>query len=89
MAVLMDGRWFPYVECSNKKDGKKEAADVALRVLMAEGSYQLNDTPSSVCAIQLLRLMLSCHFYPRDAILVWYLLSTCVRLSVCHKTLFY
>jgi len=51
MAVLMGGRWFPYVECSSKKEGKKEAADVALRVLMAEGSYQLNDTPSSVCNI--------------------------------------
>lgn len=50
MAVLMDGRWFPYVESSSKKEGKKEAADVALRVLMAEGSYQQNDTPASVCA---------------------------------------
>jgi len=49
MAVLMDGRWFPYVESSSKKEGKKEAADVALRVLMAEGSYQMNETPSSVC----------------------------------------
>jgi len=48
MAVLMDGRWFPYVESSSKKEGKKEAADVALRVLMAGGSYQMNDTPSSV-----------------------------------------
>lgn len=51
MAVLMDRRWFPYVESSSKKEGKKEAADVALRVLMAEGSYQLNDTPSSVNAM--------------------------------------
>jgi len=51
MAVLMGGRWFPYVESSSKKEGKKEAADVALRVLMAEGSYQMNDTPSSVCVL--------------------------------------
>jgi len=60
MAVLMGGRWFPYVESSNKKEGKKEAADVALRVLMAEGSYQLNDTPSSVCIMLLFRL---CAWY--------------------------
>ena len=39
------------MESSSKKEGKKEAADVALRVLMAEGSYQMNDTPSSVCVL--------------------------------------
>jgi len=50
MAVLMDGRWFQYVESSSKKEGKKQAADVALRVLLAEGSYQMNDTPTSVGA---------------------------------------
>ena len=41
------------MESSSKKEGKKEAADVALRVLMAEGNYQLNDTPSSVCGLLL------------------------------------
>jgi len=51
MAVVMGGRWFSYVESSSKKEGKKEAADVALRILMAEGSYQLNETPSSVCVM--------------------------------------
>jgi len=61
MAVVMDGRWFPYVECSNKKEGKKEAADVALRVLMAEGNYQLDDTPSSVHTMHLC-LMFICYF---------------------------
>jgi hypothetical protein len=48
MAVLLGGRWFPYIESSNKKEGKKEAADVALRVLMAEGSYQMVDVPQAV-----------------------------------------
>ena len=43
MAVQLGDRWFPYIESSNKKEGRKEAADVALRVLMAEGSYQLTD----------------------------------------------
>jgi len=62
MAVMMDGRWFPYVESSNKKEGKKEAADVALRVLMAEGSYQQNETPSSVCILLLILLLLCCCF---------------------------
>jgi len=62
MAVLMDDRWFPYVESSNKKEGKKEAADVALRVLMAEGSYQLNETPASV-SIFLLRRCFECFVW--------------------------
>lgn len=48
MAVQLGRRWFPYVESSNKKEGKKEAADVALRVLMAEGSYQMVDIPPAV-----------------------------------------
>ena len=63
MAVLMDGRWFPYVESSSKKEGKKEAADVALRVLMAEGNYQLNDTPSSVCAVLSFTVVTYCFCY--------------------------
>jgi len=45
MAVNMGNRWFPPVECTNKKDGKKEAADIALRTLMAEGSYQATASP--------------------------------------------
>ena len=40
MAAIMGGRAFPEVECSNKKDGKTEAADVALRILMGEGQLQ-------------------------------------------------
>jgi len=48
MAVLMGGRWFPYIVSSNKKEGKKEAADVALRVLMAEGNYHGVDIPTPV-----------------------------------------
>jgi len=63
MAVLMGERWFPYVESSSKKEGKKEAADIALRVLMAEGSYQMNDTPTSVCVMHdILTLCCSLHY---------------------------
>nr|QOJ54019.1 double-stranded RNA adenosine deaminase [Perionyx excavatus] len=40
MAVCIGKRWFPAVECANKKDGKSKAADIALRTLLAEGSYQ-------------------------------------------------
>nr|KAG5689214.1 hypothetical protein BaRGS_014870 [Batillaria attramentaria] len=32
-------RMFPGVTCHNKKDGRKEAADMALRTLIAEGQY--------------------------------------------------
>lgn len=44
----MGNRWFPYVECSNKKDGKKAAADLALRTLMAEGNHQMSEIPTPV-----------------------------------------
>lgn len=37
LAAFVGSRQFPGVECSNKKDGKKEAADVAMRILLAEG----------------------------------------------------
>lgn len=32
----LGGRWFPAVCASNKKQGKQEAADAALRVLIGE-----------------------------------------------------
>ena len=54
MAVQLGSRWFPYIECSNKKEGKKEAADVALRVLMAEGSYQLADAALTVSSVYMM-----------------------------------
>ncbi len=38
LAAFVGTRRFPGVECSNKKDGKKEAADVAMRILLAEGN---------------------------------------------------
>lgn len=40
MAVCIGNIWFPAAECTNKKDGKSKAADLALRTLLAEGSYQ-------------------------------------------------
>lgn len=36
----MGNRQFPFVECSNKKTGRVEAADKALRILMGEGAYK-------------------------------------------------
>ena len=39
MAAKVGNRQFAGVTCSNKKDGRKEAADVALRTLIAEGQY--------------------------------------------------
>ncbi|ELT91961.1 hypothetical protein CAPTEDRAFT_183692 [Capitella teleta] len=44
LAAVMGDRTFPYVQCSNKKDGRKEAAEIALRQLMAEGTYQAQNT---------------------------------------------
>lgn len=42
--MRLGNRIFPSVENSNKKDARTEAADVALRILMAEGSYQAIDS---------------------------------------------
>lgn len=36
VAAVIGGRQFPAVQCNNKKDGRTEAADTALRMLMAE-----------------------------------------------------
>ena len=46
IGVIMNGRQFPAIESTNKKDGRKEAADLALRILMAEGAYQDTKLPS-------------------------------------------
>ncbi|KAL3841433.1 hypothetical protein ACJMK2_019583 [Sinanodonta woodiana] len=40
MAAFVGDRQFPSITCSNKKDGRMEAADLALRKLIAEGQYQ-------------------------------------------------
>lgn len=39
MAAFVGNRQFPGIKCHNKKDGRKEAADLALRTLIAEGQY--------------------------------------------------
>ena len=41
IAASLGGRRFQSVVCTNKKDGRREAADVALRTLMAEGQYKV------------------------------------------------
>ncbi|XP_070200376.1 double-stranded RNA-specific adenosine deaminase-like [Littorina saxatilis] len=48
MAAKVGSRQFPGVTCHNKKDGRKEAADVALRTLIAEGQYSAATPTSSV-----------------------------------------
>lgn len=42
MVVHLGKRKFPAIACSNKKEGRTEAADTALRVLIAEGQYQMD-----------------------------------------------
>ena len=49
IAAFVGKRQFPSVKCSNKKDGKTEACDLALRQLIAEGQFQ----PTSVVLISL------------------------------------
>lgn len=48
MAAKVGNRLFPGVTCHNKKDGRKEAADVALRTLIAEGQYSTAMTMPAV-----------------------------------------
>ncbi|XP_078577057.1 uncharacterized protein LOC144862455 isoform X6 [Branchiostoma floridae x Branchiostoma japonicum] len=45
MAAVVGGRQFPAVIAKAKKDGKREAADVALRTLISEGHLQLPQKP--------------------------------------------
>lgn len=40
MGVFIGGKQVAEVTCSNKKDGRKEAADKALRALIASGDYK-------------------------------------------------
>ena len=59
--MLLGDRLFPSVESSNKKDGRTEAADVAMRILMAEGAYKAaNEMPSPVCNCQLYYYIVNC-----------------------------
>nr|XP_006819319.1 PREDICTED: double-stranded RNA-specific adenosine deaminase-like [Saccoglossus kowalevskii] len=50
MAAIVNGRRFPSVISKSKKDGKREAADKALRVLIAEGLIQTQQTQPSTLA---------------------------------------
>ena len=45
MAAVLGGRQFPYVTVTNKKDGKKEAAEVAVRILMSEEQIKVSHAP--------------------------------------------
>ncbi|KAH3890289.1 hypothetical protein DPMN_014365 [Dreissena polymorpha] len=47
MAAFVDNRKFPSITCHNKKDGRKEACDLALRQLVAEGQFQETKTASA------------------------------------------
>ena len=40
IAVVVGNRQFPSVVSKSKKEGKREAADAALRTLIAEGEYK-------------------------------------------------
>ncbi|KAL5007227.1 hypothetical protein ScPMuIL_016033 [Solemya velum] len=48
IAAYVGSRQFQSIICSNKKDGRKEAADIALRTLIAEGQYHGEKTNSNI-----------------------------------------
>ena len=62
MAARVGNRQFAGVTCHNKKDGRKEAADVALRTLIAEGQYSAASPTPSVCVFLLIGSFL-CHWH--------------------------
>ncbi|KAL4225653.1 hypothetical protein ACF0H5_016342 [Mactra antiquata] len=47
MAAFVGKRRFPPITCHNKKDGRKEACDIALRQLIAEGQFQAEKESSA------------------------------------------
>ena len=48
IVAVVGGRRFPPVQSNNKKDGRTEAADLALRLLMAEGEFSMASGASKI-----------------------------------------
>ncbi|CAC5420142.1 Double-stranded RNA-specific adenosine deaminase [Mytilus coruscus] len=51
MAAYVGDKMLATVECMNKKDGRKEVADKAMRILIASGEYNVNTASSTVSKI--------------------------------------
>ncbi|XP_063400558.1 double-stranded RNA-specific adenosine deaminase-like isoform X3 [Mytilus trossulus] len=51
MAAYVGDKMLATVECMNKKDGRKEVADKAMRILIASGEYNVSTTSSTVSKI--------------------------------------
>lgn len=51
MAAVVGGRRFPYVTVSNKKEGKNEAAEVAVRILMSEEQIKVSHAPVGLVSL--------------------------------------
>ncbi len=56
IVAVVGHRRFPPVQSNNKKDGRTEAADLALRLLMAEGEFSMASGASKIS------LQVSCLF---------------------------
>ena len=48
MAAYVGDKMMATVECTNKKDGRKEVADKAMRILIAAGEYNVNVCVSKI-----------------------------------------
>lgn len=47
LQVTIGKRSFPPVTVTNKKDGRKDAAEAALKILLQEGSFQVQSKEKS------------------------------------------
>ena len=57
MGAFIGDKQLCEVVCSNKKDGRKEAADKALRALIASGQYNVETTVSLILSICTLKVI--------------------------------
>ena len=79
MAARVGNRQFAGVTCHNKKDGRKEAADVALRTLIAEGQYSAASPTPSVRVFLLIGSFL-CHWHLTSVQLLIFFGFSCIFL---------
>ena len=63
VAAVVGSRQFPGISHNNKKDGRKDAAEQAIRMLIAEGQYHLPSQVSVVGHVQIIWILAELHLY--------------------------